>query len=55
MDFDKFLKQAEMFSEPSIEDPLVERLAQFEFEMDLDMIREQAKALLDSVPENNKV
>ena len=52
---DKFLKQAEMFSEPSLEDPLEERFAQFEFDLDQEMIREHAKALFDSTLENNKV
>jgi hypothetical protein len=41
----------EIFCEPSLEDPLEESLAQFEFELDLDMVHEQAKALLDPVPE----
>jgi hypothetical protein len=45
----------EMFSEPSLEDPLEERFAQFEFDLDLDMKCEQAEALLDSTPKNNKV
>ena len=36
-----------MFREPSLEDPLEESFAQFEFDLDLDMIHEQAKALLD--------
>jgi hypothetical protein len=31
-------------------DPLGECFAQFEFDLDLDMIREQAEALLDSTP-----
>jgi hypothetical protein len=34
---------------------LEECFAQFEFDLDLDMIREQAKALLDFTPENSKV
>jgi hypothetical protein len=45
----------EMFSEASLEDPLEECFAQFEFDLDLDMKREQAKALFDSTPKNNKV
>jgi hypothetical protein len=45
----------EMFSEPSLEDPLEEHFAQFEFDLDHDMIRKQAKGLLDSTPKNNKV
>jgi hypothetical protein len=44
-----------MFSEPSIEDPLEECFAQFEFDLDLDMIHEQAEVLLDSTLKNNKV
>jgi hypothetical protein len=45
----------EIFSESSLEDPLEERFAQFEFDLDLNKIREQAEALLDSTPKNNKV
>jgi hypothetical protein len=45
----------EIFSEPSLEDPLEERFAQFEFDLDLDTIREQDEALLDSTSKNNKV
>ena len=55
LDLDKFLKQAEMFSEPSLEDPLEHCFAQFEFDLDLNMSHEHAEALLDSVTENNKV
>jgi hypothetical protein len=40
-----------MLTEPSLEDPLKESFAQFEFDLDLDMIYEQAKALLDLIPE----
>ena len=47
LDLDKFLKQAVMFRKPSLEDPMEESFAQFEFDLDLDMIHEQAKALLD--------
>jgi hypothetical protein len=39
-----------IFREPSLEDPLEESFAQFEFDLDLDMIYEQAKALLDPTP-----
>jgi hypothetical protein len=41
----------EIVNKPSLEDPLEESFAQFEFDLDLDMISEQAKALLDSTPE----
>jgi hypothetical protein len=41
----------EIFCEPSLEDPLEESFAQFEFDLDLDMVHEQVKALLDSAPE----
>jgi hypothetical protein len=44
-------EQVVMFKEPSLEDPLEESFAQFEFDLDLDIIYEQAKALLDSAPE----
>jgi hypothetical protein len=47
----KFGTIIEMFREPSLEDPLEESFAQFEFDLDLDMIHEQAKALLDPTPE----
>ena len=47
LDPNKFLKQAMTFREPSLDDPLEESFAQFEFDLDLDMINEQAKALLD--------
>ena len=40
-----------MFREPSLEDPLEESFAQFKFDLDLDMIHEQAKALVDPTPE----
>jgi hypothetical protein len=36
--------------EPSLEDPLEESFAKFEFDLDLDMIHEQDKALLDPTP-----
>ena len=36
-----------MFKEPSLKNPLEESFAQFEFDLDLDMIHEQAKPLLD--------
>jgi len=39
----------EIVNEPSLEDPFEESCAQFEF--DLDMVCEQAEALLDSTPE----
>jgi hypothetical protein len=48
---DEFLEQAVRFKEPSLEDPLEESFAQFEFDMDLDMVHEQAKALLDPATE----
>ena len=38
------------FREPSLEDPLQESFAQFEFDLDLDMINKQAKALFDPTP-----
>jgi hypothetical protein len=41
----------EIFYKPSLEDPLEESFAQFEFDLDLDMVHEQAKALLDPTPE----
>jgi hypothetical protein len=41
----------EIVNEPSLEDPLEESCAQFEFDLDLDMLCEQAEALLDSTPE----
>jgi hypothetical protein len=41
----------EIFCEPSLEDPLEKSFAQFEFDLDIDMIHEQAKALLDPTPE----
>jgi hypothetical protein len=47
MDLDNVLKQAVRFREPSLDDPLEESFAQFEFDLDLDMVHEQAKALLD--------
>jgi hypothetical protein len=51
MDLDNVLKQAVRFREPSLKDPLEESFAQFEFDLDLDMVHEQAKALLDPAPE----
>jgi hypothetical protein len=39
-----------IFCEPSLEDPLEKSFAQFEFDLDIDMIHEQAKALLDPTP-----
>jgi hypothetical protein len=39
------------FRESSLEDPLEESFAQFEFDLDLDIVHEQAKALLDPAPE----
>jgi hypothetical protein len=39
------------FREPSLEDPLEESFAQFEFDLDLDVVHEQVKALLDPTPE----
>jgi hypothetical protein len=41
----------EIFCEPSLEDPLKKSFAQFEFDLDIDMIHEQAKALLDPTPD----
>jgi hypothetical protein len=41
----------EIAKEPSLEDPLEESCAQFKFDLDLDMLCEQTKALLDSTPE----
>jgi hypothetical protein len=41
----------EIVNKSSLEDPLEESFAQFEFDLDLDMISEQAEALLDSTPE----
>jgi hypothetical protein len=41
----------EIANEPSLEDPLEESCAQFEFDLDLDMLCEQGEALLDSTPE----
>jgi hypothetical protein len=43
----------EIVNEPSLEDPLEESFAHLEFDLDLDMIHEQAEALLDSTPEND--
>jgi len=40
----------EIVNEPSQKDPLEESCAQFEFNLDLDMISEQAETLLDSTP-----
>jgi hypothetical protein len=40
----------EIFCEPSLEDPLEESFAQDEFDLDFDMVHEQAKALLDPTP-----
>ena len=47
LDPNKFLEQVKTFNEPSLEDPVEENVAQFEFDLELDMICEQAKALLD--------
>jgi len=41
----------EIVNEPSLEDPLEESFAHLEFDLDLDMIHEQAETLLDSTPE----
>jgi hypothetical protein len=41
----------DIVNKPSQEDPLEESFPQFEFDLDLDMISEQAKTLLDSTPE----
>jgi hypothetical protein len=41
----------EIFYEPSLEDPLEKSFAQFEFDLDTDMIHGQAKSLLDPTPE----
>jgi hypothetical protein len=43
----EFLEQAVRFREPSLEDPLEESFAQFEFDLELDVVHEQVKALLD--------
>ena len=51
MDLDKSFKQVVMFRESSLNDHLEESFAQFEFDLDLDMIHDQAKALLDLVLE----
>jgi hypothetical protein len=40
LNLDKFIEQANTFNEPSLEDPLEESFAQFEFDLDLDMKRE---------------
>jgi hypothetical protein len=45
----EFLEQAVRFREPSLEDPLEESFAQVEFDLDLDMIHEQA--ISDPTPE----
>jgi hypothetical protein len=47
----EFLEQAVRFREPSLEDPLEESFAQFEFDLDLDVVHEQVKALLDPAPD----
>jgi hypothetical protein len=39
-----------MFRKPNLEDPLEESFAQFEFDLDLDMVHEHTKALLDPTP-----
>jgi hypothetical protein len=41
----------EIVNEPSLKDHLEESCTQFEFDLDLDMVSEQAEALLDSTPE----
>jgi hypothetical protein len=41
----------EIVNEPSLEDPLEERFAHLKIDLDLDMIHDQAEALLDSTPE----
>ena len=51
LDPNKFLKQAMTFREPSLDDPLEESFAQFEIDLNVDMIHEQAKVLLDPTPE----
>ena len=43
LDLDKLLKHAKTSDEPSLEDPLEERFAQFECNLDLDKFLEQAK------------
>ena len=50
LDPNKFLEQAMTFREPNLDDHLEESFAQFEFDLDLDMIHKQAKALLDPTP-----
>jgi hypothetical protein len=47
----EFLEQAVRFREPKLEDPLEESFAQFEFDLDLDVVHEQVKALLYPAPE----
>ena len=39
------------FREPSLDDPQEESFAQFEIDLNVDMVYEQAKALLDPTPE----
>ena len=51
LDPNKFLEQAMTLRKPSLDDPLEESFAQFEFDLNFDMIHEQAKALLDPTPE----
>jgi hypothetical protein len=41
----------EIVNEPSLKDPSEESCAQFEFDLDLDVVSEKAEALLDSTPE----
>jgi hypothetical protein len=41
----------EIVNEPSLEDPLEERFAQFEFDPNLDMVPKHAEALLNFTPE----
>jgi hypothetical protein len=41
----------EIINKPSLEDPLEEGFAQFKFDLDHDMVSEQAEALLDFTPE----
>jgi uncharacterized coiled-coil protein SlyX len=47
----EFFKQAVRFIEPELEDPLEESFAQFEFDLDFDVVHEQVKALLDPIAE----
>ena len=43
-----------MFREPSLEDPLEDSFAQFEFDLDVDMVHEQAKTRTANGEEENE-